>query len=63
MEANLKEELLEALKAAEEADEERQRFCDLEKAFIDRGCAMPDGSDYEYYRRSRQRDLIAKAST
>jgi hypothetical protein len=58
---NAHSDLVEALKAAEEADEERQSFGELEKAFRDRGCAMPDGSDYEYYRRSRQRNLIAKA--
>lgn len=60
---NLYEDLVAALKASEETDEERQSFSELEKVFRDRGCAIPDESDYEYYRRSRQRELIAKAGS
>lgn len=54
--------LLEALKAAEEADQEKQSFSELERDFVGRGSVKTDAADYEYFRRSRQRDLIAKAS-
>ena len=55
-------ELLEALVAAEERDEENQSFAEVERFHKRAGTDIRSEFDYEYYRRLKQRAAIAKAT-
>ena len=54
-------ELLEALVAAEENDEEIQSFSEVERLYESAGTDIKSEFDYEYYRRLKQRAAISKA--